>query len=101
MGRSADRRRDSQPARIRAALLQDEVNPAILKGSNVMAAASVGPRHVSKVTLVLIAILVATAWAPAWAEAPAKTFTVTVEKKRIDIGDGMTYDAWTFNGIVQ
>ena len=65
-----------------------------------MATASVGARQMSKVTWGLIAILVATGWAQAYAEAPAKTFTVTVEKKRIDIGDGMTYDAWTFNGIV-
>jgi len=65
-----------------------------------MTAASVGARHMGKVTWGLIAILVATVWAPARAEAPVKTFTMTVEKKRIDIGDGMTYDAWTFDGIV-
>ncbi len=65
-----------------------------------MAADFVGARHLSKVGLGAFAIVLATVWGPAWAQAPAKTFTVTVEKKRVDIGDGMTYDAWTFDGIV-
>ena len=72
---------------------------AIRKGSKDMAADFVA-RHMSKVALGAIAIAIATVWGPASAQAPAKTFTVTVEKKRIDIGDGMTYDAWTFDGIV-
>jgi nitrite reductase (NO-forming) len=29
-----------------------------------------------------------------------KTFTLTVENKRISIGDGISYDAWTYNGTV-
>jgi nitrite reductase (NO-forming) len=65
-----------------------------------MAAASVGARHLGRVVVGVIAIALAAASVAAWAEPPAKTFTVTVEKKRIDIGDGMTYDAWTFDGIV-
>ena len=65
-----------------------------------MVADSAGARHMSKVAVAAVAIVFATAWGPARAQAPAKTFTVTVEKERIDIGDGMTYDAWTFDGIV-
>lgn len=51
-------------------------------------------------TAMLVILLVLLGAAPARAQAPAKTFTLTVEKKRIAIGDGMTYDAWTFNGTV-
>lgn len=68
-----------------------------------MAADSVGARHMSKVALgaiAIIGIVLAIVSGPAWAQPPAKSFSVTVEKKRIDIGDGMTYDAWTFDGIV-
>lgn len=49
---------------------------------------------------ILVVLLVLLGAAPAGTQAPAKTFTLTVEKKRIEIGDGMTYDAWTFNGTV-
>jgi nitrite reductase (NO-forming) len=59
---------------------------------------AVRTRHLS--TAVLALIVAAEAWTPALAQTPAKTFSVTVEKKRIDIGDGMTYDAWTFGGTV-
>ncbi len=48
----------------------------------------------------LAALLVA-APAAAHATAPAnKTFTLKVEDKRIDIGLGLSYDAWTYDGAV-
>ena len=37
---------------------------------------------------------------PASAAAGKKTFTLTVENKRIEIGLGLTYDAWTYDGAV-
>jgi nitrite reductase (NO-forming) len=48
--------------------------------------------------LVLILILLA----PATPAAPAgnKSFTLTVENKRIEIGLDLTYDAWTYDGQV-
>ena len=54
----------------------------------------------NKAALGIVLVLLAVASAPAMGQTPVKTFTVTVEKKRVDIGDGMTYDAWTFNGTV-
>jgi nitrite reductase (NO-forming) len=54
----------------------------------------------NKAALGIVLVLLAVASAPAMGQNPVKTFTVTVEKKRVDIGDGMTYDAWTFNGTV-
>lgn len=65
-----------------------------------MDADSVAGRDIRNVILGAIAMVFAMVWGPAWAQAPTKTFTVTVEKKGIDIGDGMTYDAWTFDGII-
>ncbi|MGH7905950.1 MAG: multicopper oxidase domain-containing protein [Candidatus Binataceae bacterium] len=35
---------------------------------------------------------------PALARAALKQFTLTVENKTIEIGDGMTYGAWTYDG---
>lgn len=37
---------------------------------------------------------------PRSAHASAKTFTLTVERKRVSVGGGMTYNAWTYNGTV-
>ncbi len=37
---------------------------------------------------------------PVSAAAGKRTFTLTVEDKRIDIGLGLTYDAWTYDGKV-
>ncbi|MFZ1119718.1 MAG: multicopper oxidase domain-containing protein [Candidatus Binataceae bacterium] len=37
---------------------------------------------------------------PVNAAAGKKTFTLTVEDKRIEIGLGLTYDAWTYDGAV-
>src|SRR6516225_377090 len=34
------------------------------------------------------------------AAATDKTFTLTVKDKRIDIGLGLSYDAWTYDGTV-
>ncbi len=65
-----------------------------------MDADPVAARHVRKVALGAIAIVFATVWGPAWAQAPTKTFTVTVQERGIDIGGGMTYEAWTFDGTV-
>jgi nitrite reductase (NO-forming) len=51
----------------------------------------------------LFALLVVSVLAvPAAASAAAgeKTFTLTVENKRIDIGLGLTYDAWTYGATV-
>ncbi|MGH7934463.1 MAG: multicopper oxidase domain-containing protein [Candidatus Binataceae bacterium] len=38
--------------------------------------------------------------ATATAHAATRTFTLTAEDRRIDIGSDLTYDAWTFNGTV-
>src|SRR5207245_1864006 len=37
---------------------------------------------------------------PVNAAARKKTFTLTVENKHIDIGLGLSYDAWTYDGAV-
>ena len=37
---------------------------------------------------------------PALAQSPGKSFTLSVEYKRVDVGDGMKYDAWTFGGAI-
>jgi len=37
---------------------------------------------------------------PRLASASDKTFTLTAERKRVDIGGGMTYNAWTYDGTV-
>lgn len=37
---------------------------------------------------------------PSSAESATKTFTLKAERKRVDIGNGMTYDAWTYDGVV-
>jgi nitrite reductase (NO-forming) len=46
---------------------------------------------------VLIVVLPAP---PANASGGKKSFTLTVENKRIDIGLGLSYDAWTYDGAV-
>jgi len=50
--------------------------------------------------LPLIALLGFVGPAMAGGAAGKKTFTLTVENKRIDIGLGLTYDAWTYDGQV-
>lgn len=48
-----------------------------------------------------LALTIALLLAPAvYATAAHKTFTLTVEDKRVAIGDNLTYDAWTYNGTV-
>ena len=49
--------------------------------------------------LPLVLFLAALPATPAIA-AGKKTFTLTVENKRIEIGLGLTYDAWTYDGAV-
>jgi hypothetical protein len=34
------------------------------------------------------------------ASAAERNFTIRAENKRIDIGSGLTYDAWTYGGTV-
>ncbi|HVB81429.1 MAG TPA: multicopper oxidase domain-containing protein [Candidatus Binataceae bacterium] len=54
------------------------------------------------VTAATIAMLVAVSAAslPRFAYASAKTFTLTVERKRVGVGGGMTFNAWTYSGTM-
>lgn len=63
-----------------------------------MASHPIGSRYTRKAALGMILVLFA--GAPARARASDKTFTVTVEEKHVDVGDGMRYDAWTFGGTI-
>jgi len=52
-------------------------------------------------TAAIAMLLVASAASlPRSAHASAKTFTLTVERKRVSVGGGMTFNAWTYNGTV-
>ena len=44
--------------------------------------------------------VISTAGLPCSAHASAKTFTLTAERKRVSVGGGMTYNAWTYDGTV-
>lgn len=46
----------------------------------------------------IIAVLFATGLIPR--AAVAKSFSLKAERKRVEIGNGMTYDAWTYDGAV-
>jgi len=37
---------------------------------------------------------------PCFSQASTKTFTLTVERKRVSVGGGMTFNAWTYSGTV-
>jgi nitrite reductase (NO-forming) len=52
------------------------------------------------IALSAIALLVVMVGATTTGAAERKTFTLTVKDKRIDIGLGLTYDAWTYDGQV-
>lgn len=54
----------------------------------------------ANVASVAILFCLATAALPRPASASDKTFTFTAERKRVDIGGGMTYNAWTYDGTV-
>jgi nitrite reductase (NO-forming) len=45
-------------------------------------------------------ILIALMLSVAPASAESRTFTLSVQEKNVDIGSGMTYGAWTYNGTV-
>jgi nitrite reductase (NO-forming) len=45
-------------------------------------------------------VVASAAGLPRSAHASAKTFTLTVERKRVSVGGGMTFNAWTYNGTV-
>ena len=70
------------------------------------AVAALGARHLGPILAIRVALalaLLAAMAAPAAAGQTAaahKTFTLTVENKRIAIGDGLSYDAWTYDGTV-
>jgi len=52
-------------------------------------------------TAALAMLVVASAAAlPRSAHASAKTFTLTVERKRVSVGGKMTFNAWTYSGTV-
>src|SRR5208282_5720451 len=53
-------------------------------------------------TIALASLIVAAMIAPGGGAASAaeRNFTIRVENKRIDIGSGLTYDAWTYGGTV-
>lgn len=59
-------------------------------------------RHKSAclISMASIAATLALMLGPAIVHAAAKTFTLTAEDRRIDIGSDLSYDAWTFNGTV-
>ncbi len=44
--------------------------------------------------------VVSAAGLPCSAHASAKTFTLTAERKRVSVGGGMTYNAWTYDGTL-
>ena len=52
------------------------------------------------IALPAIALLIFIVPAPAAGAGGKKTFTLTVENKRIEIGLDLTYDAWTYDGQV-
>lgn len=61
------------------------------------------PRPSARMTLAALvtAFVLVIALAPSnLVAASAKPFTLTVEKKAVNIGGGMTYDAWTYDGTV-
>jgi nitrite reductase (NO-forming) len=53
-----------------------------------------------RAALVAMLTLVTAMALPCPAAAARKTFTMTAERKRVEIGSGMTYNAWTYDGAV-
>jgi nitrite reductase (NO-forming) len=53
--------------------------------------------RIARASLIAAAMLVL---GGAGASAAERNFTIRVENKRIDIGSGLTYDAWTYGGTV-
>lgn len=63
-----------------------------------MASLCGGARKACYLSLFILAAAVA--GRPATARAEEKAFNLTVEEKRVDVGGGMKYDAWTFGGTI-
>ena len=56
-------------------------------------------RVVRTATIAMLAVI-SLASMPCFSQASAKTFTLTVERKRVSVGGGMTFNAWTYSGTV-
>ncbi len=56
-------------------------------------------RVVRTATIAMLAVI-SLASMPCFSQASTKTFTLTVERKRVSVGGGMTFNAWTYSGTV-
>jgi nitrite reductase (NO-forming) len=56
-------------------------------------------RIVRTATIAML-VVISLASMPCSSQASTKTFTLTVERKRVGVGGGMTYNAWTYDGTV-
>lgn len=57
-------------------------------------------KRAAKTAVLAILVVASVASVPRPARSSEKTFTLTAERKRVGIGGGMTYNAWTYNGTV-
>lgn len=56
-------------------------------------------RVVRTATIAMLAVI-SLASMPCFSQASTKTFTLTVERKRVSVGGGMSFNAWTYSGTV-
>ena len=56
--------------------------------------------RMARITMIAMLAVISTAGIPCSSQASTKTFTLTVERKRVGVGAGMTYNAWTYDGTV-
>lgn len=56
--------------------------------------------NAARSAMVALLALLSTASFPSPSGAATKSFTLTAERKRVSIGSGMTYNAWTYDGTV-
>lgn len=90
--------RGSRRTGIRAVALKSRPPEAACRGwVGGRAEAAAGSARVA--AAVILAALVSASLSRA-AQAATKAFNFTVERKHVDVGSGMTYNAWTYNGTV-
>ncbi|MFZ1122954.1 MAG: multicopper oxidase domain-containing protein [Candidatus Binataceae bacterium] len=56
--------------------------------------------RVVRTAMIAMLAVISLASMPCFSQASTKTFTLTVERKHVSVGGGMTFNAWTYSGTV-